>query len=168
MTNDPLVHALQKCSFHPRLMMVQKALIKAGYGDVEILDRRDAGQKSRYGGHELSCVLATGPVPLKVNVKVLTEDVRIRTFDELAGCLIRTGADAGLVITTGKITRSGAKWQAKFEGKSRMDAMDGRALADLIRRSGFATRQNGEPDYAFFTELEKVSEKVRAFGKEAK
>lgn len=166
MTDDPLKGALQGCSHHALLMLVSKALTRAGFGDVEIQDRRDAGQKSRHGGHEISCLAALGPVPLKVLVKVVRDDLRIRHFDELAGGVIRCGTDLGLLVTPFEISASASRAQADYR-PARVEAMGGGALAELMRCSGVAVRPSGEPDYAFLSELETVSERLLAFiGKE--
>lgn len=159
---DPLAGALRECSFHVLLMLVSKALTRAGFGDVEILDRRRAGQRSRHGGHEISCLAALGPLPLKVLVKVVQDDLRTRHFDELAGGVVRGGADLGLLVTPFEVSASVLKNQADYR-PARVESMDGHALADLMRCSGVAVRPDGSPDYAFLAELEAVSGRLLEF-----
>lgn len=71
METDPLAGMLQRCSLHVLLMVVEQALARSGFGDVEILDRRRNKQKSRFGGHELSCRTRIGSLPATVLVKVV-------------------------------------------------------------------------------------------------
>jgi hypothetical protein len=168
MPTDPLAGALQDCSLHALLMLTSKALTRAGFGDVEILDRRETGQKSRHGGHEISCLAALGPVSVKVIVKVIRDDVRTRMFDELAGAVLRNSADLGLIVTPFNVSASLSARQACY-GPARIEAMDGNALARLMRCSGIAVRSSGDVDYAFLSELETVSGRLLEFiGKERK
>lgn len=164
MTTDPLAGALQGCSFHALLMLCSKALTRSGFGDVEILDRRQRGQRSRHGGHDMDCRASVGTFPAKVIVKVVLErdGVKTRNFDELAGAALRASADLGLILTPYKVSASVAARQASY-GPVRVEAMDGKALADLMRRSGIAVRPSGEPDFAFLAELEEVSGRLLAF-----
>lgn len=166
MPTDPLVGALRECSLHSLLMLVSKALTRAGFGDVEILDRRQAGQRSRHGGHELACRAHVGPLPLDVIVKVVRDDLRTRMYDELAGAVLRNRADLGLLVTPYQISARAARNQAGYR-PARVEAIDGERLADLMRCSGVAVRPSGEPDYAFLSELETVSVRLLEFmGKE--
>ena len=148
-TDDPLVGALQECSLHPLLMLVSKALTRAGWDDAEILDRRQAGQRSRHGGHEITCAAYLGPTPVRMIVKVARDPdgVKTRMLDELAGAVLRSSADLGLIVTPFKVSASVAAKQAGY-GPARVVAMDGNALAALMRCSGIAVRPSGEPDYA--------------------
>lgn len=166
MPTDPLAGALRECSLHCLLILVSKALTRSGFGDVEIVGRRQPGQKSRFGGHEIACAAALGPLPLKVLVKVVRDDLRLRHFDELAGGVIRGRADLGLLVSPFEISASAARAQALYR-PARVESMDGNGLAELIRCSGFAVRPDGSPDYAFLSELETVSERLLEFvGKE--
>ena len=166
MPTDPLAGALQGCSLHALLMLTSKVLTRSGFGDVEILDRRETGQKSRYGGHEISCLAALGPVPVKVIVKVVRDDVRTRMLDELAGAVIRSSADLGLIVTPYHVSASISGRQAGYR-PARVEALDGASLARLMRCSGIAVRPSGDVDYAFLSELETVSQRLLEFvGKE--
>ena len=162
MKTDELAEALKQCSLHSLLMLTSKALARAGFGDVEILDRRRAGQKSRYGGHEISCLAHLGPVPVRVLVKVVRDDVRTRMLDELAGCVIRSGADIGIVASAYQVSPSVAARQADYR-PARVEILDGKALSKLMRCSGIAVRPAGGVDYAFLQELEEVSERLLDF-----
>ena len=164
MTNDPLTGALQGCSLHPLLMLLSKALTRAGWHEAEILDRREAGQKSRNGGHEIACAAYLGPTTLRMIVKVARDPdgVKTRMLDELSGAVLRSSADLGLIVTPYKVSPSVAARQAIY-GPARVITMDGSALAELMRCSGIAVRPSGEPDYAFLSELETVSERLLAF-----
>lgn len=167
-TDDPLAGALRGCSLHPLLMLVSKALTRAGWDEAEILDRRESGQRSRHGGHEIACLALLGPTPVRMVVKVARDrdGVKTRMLDELAGAVLRSSADLGLIVTPYQVSPSVAAKQASY-GPARVVAMDGNALAELMRRSGVAVRPSGEPDYAFLSELETVSERLLEFiGKE--
>lgn len=162
MKTDELAEALKQCSLHAQIMLISKALTRAGFGDVEILDRRRARQKSRYGGHEISCLAHLGPVPVRVLVKVVRDDVRTRMLDELAGCVIRSGADLGVLVSAYNVSASVNSQQVSYR-PARVAILDGKALAKLMRCSGVAVRPDGTPDYAFLTELEEVSERLLDF-----
>lgn len=158
---DSLQGALQSCSLHSLLMLTSKALTRSGFGDVEILDRRHSKQKSRSGGHELSCHTTIGILPAKVVVKVINDEVRIRMLDELAGAVDRTHADLGLIVTTKRLCKSARKMLASYR-RSRISAIEGPELATLLLKHGIAAR-GADVDYAFLSSLEEVSEKLLSF-----
>ncbi|MEA2552704.1 MAG: hypothetical protein QOJ65_880, partial [Fimbriimonadaceae bacterium] len=125
--NDPqLVAALQNCSFHAFLLILQQVLSPMGYGDVQILDRRRSSQKSRHGGHELVCrTIAAGRL-VTVVVKVLHDDVRIGQLDELAGVILRMDSDAGLVVTPHRVSKTAKAMLASNRYKPlQMNTIDG-------------------------------------------
>jgi len=160
---DPLTLALRECSLHSLLMLTSKVLTRAGFGDVEILDRRETGQKSRHGGHEMSCLTYVGSLPVRSIVKVVPQyDLRTRHFDELAGGVLRAGADLGLLVTPHKVSASIAGKQPSYR-PARLEVIDGNSLASLMRCSGIGVRPDGSPDYAFFAELEEVSGRLMGF-----
>lgn len=160
---DPLALALRECSLHCLLMLISKVLTRAGFGDVEILDRRETGQKSRNGGHELLCVTYIGSLAFRTVVKVVRDDdLKTRHFDELAGVVLREDADLGLLVALKKVSASIAAKQPSYR-PVRVEALDGGALASLMRCSGIAVRPDGSPDYAFLAELEEVSERLLGF-----
>ncbi|MGV3615279.1 MAG: restriction endonuclease [Fimbriimonas sp.] len=165
MTADPLVPALEGASLHSLLMCVSKALTRSGFGDVEIQDRRSSRQKSRHGGHELTCLSSVGGYPLKVVVKVVRDDVRTRMVDELAGTVLRTQADLGLLVTPFNVSPKARAAQARYR-PVRLELVDGKRLADFMRCSGIGVRPKGSVDYAFFAELEAVSGRMLAFLRE--
>lgn len=168
MNRDPLEGALQGCSLHALLMCVSKALARSGFGDVQILDRRSSRQKSRYGGHEILCESALGTYPLRVAVKVVRDTARTRMGDELAGTVLRTGADMGLLVTPFNVSPKLRQAQGSYK-PARIETLDGGGLARLMRCSGVGVRPNGDVDYAFFAELEQVSRRLLDFiGREAR
>lgn len=164
MTKDPLAGALRQCSLHSLLMLTSKALSNAGWHETEILDRRDARQKSRHGGHEISCVARLSPTPVKMIVKVIRDKggVKTRMLDELSGAVLRNSADLGLIVTPYKVSASITAKQAGYR-PARVESLDGEGLARLMRCSGIAVRPSGEVDYAFLSELEDVSERLLDF-----
>ncbi len=169
-TDDPLVGALRGCSLHALLMLLSKALTRSGWSEAEIQGRRDAGQKSRNGGHEIACLALLGPTPVRMIVKVSRdpEGVKTRMLDELSGAVLRNSADLGLIVTPYKVSASVAEKQGSY-GAARVVAIDGNGLARFMRCSGVAVRPNGESDYAFLSELETVSGRLLEFiGKEGK
>jgi hypothetical protein len=168
MTNTAMMKMLQTASLHSLLMMTSKALSRSGFGDVQILDRREAKQKSRYGGHELLCVTTIGGIPVRVVVKVIRDTFRIRMFDELAGVVIRQHADMGILISPRQGSEIGMKWQPQYR-PLKIYSMDGHALSRMISRSRIGTKDGLTPDYAFLEELEEMGARVRSFinGKEA-
>jgi len=167
MPTDELTGALQQCSLHALLMLTSKALSRAGF-DTELLDRRQTRQKSRNGGHEILCVARLGNIPVRMIVKVIRDDVRTRMLDELAGAVLRSSADLGLIVSPFNVS---PKMEAKQAGyrPARVEAVGGDSLASLMRCSGIAVRPSGEVDYQFLGELENVSERLLEFiGKEPK
>lgn len=162
MESDPLVPMLRSASLHALLMLASKALTRAGFGDVQILDRRLPGQRTRHGGHELLAESSVGFVPLRIAVKVVRDDARQRMADELAGVVLRQGADVGVLLTPFRISR---KVRASHTGV-RLEYVDGEHLARLMRFHGIGVRDKGGVDYAFFDELEAVSDRLLTFMRE--
>ncbi len=149
--------ALRGLSLHALLMTVSKVLARAGFGDVQVLDRRQNRQRSRYLGHELLCEGRIGTIPVSVVVKVVRDEVRTRMLDELAGVVRRRSADVGLLVTP-YASRKGAEHPG-----SRVEVLDGPRLAALLRQHGVGVRPSGDPDYAFFAALEDVSGRLINF-----
>lgn len=165
MKNEPLVGALQNTSLHALLMLVSKGLTRAGFGDVQILDRRQSRQKSRFGGHELQCLTSVGNLPGKVVVKVIQDAVRLRMVDEMAGVIQRTGADLGLIISPFHVTRKAKQVIREYRG-SRINVLDGEALAQLLKQYEIGIRGKGSVDYAFFGGLEEMAQRLTRFMRE--
>ncbi len=163
---DPLIPMLQSASLHALLMIAAKALTRAGFGDVQILDRRQPQEKSRHGGHELLAETAIGFVPVRVVVKVVRDDARQRMADELAGVVLRRQADIGLLLTPYHISPQLMKNQESVR-PVRVLFVDGELLAKLMRKHRIGVRAEGGVDFAFFTELELVSDRLLTFIKEA-
>ena len=166
--NDPMTPMLRTASLHGILIALSKALSRSGFGDVQILDRRRSRQKSRYGGHEILCETSVGEYPMKVVVKVVQDRIRVRMADELAGTVLRTNADLGILVSP--FNRSGSI--AGLQGAHRpvrIEFLDGDRLAALLRRSGVGVRGKGELDYAYFTALEEVACRIEVFlGRESR
>ena len=162
MNEHPYEGILQTCSLHSLLMLTSKALTREGFGDVQILDRRQAKQKSRYGGHELMCETTIGSLPAKVVVKVINEDLRLRMFDELAGVVDRMKADLGILVTPRYVSAKLFGQQESYS-RSRIALIDGNGLASLLSKHGIGMRPKGEIDYAFFSSLEEVSDRILTF-----
>lgn len=162
MNQTPFVGALQQCSLHSLLMLTSKALSRSGFGDVQILDRRQSKQKSRYGGHELECRFLVGTMSMKVIVKVVRDSVRVRMLDELAGAVLRSKADLGLIVTPHHVTVNAARHQASYQ-RARIEIIDGKQLAELLQQVRVGIRSKGDVDYAFFEALEEVSLRMLSF-----
>lgn len=153
METDPLAGMLQRCSLHVLLMVVEQALARSGFGDVEILDRRRNKQKSRFGGHELSCRTRIGSLPATVLVKVVQDRVRTRMIHEMAGCVLDRDAELGLIISPFNSSQLRAKKQP-IDPKLRVRIIEGTDLAKMVKCSGIGVRPKGEVDYAYFAEME--------------
>lgn len=162
MTRVPLTGALQGCSLHSLLMVTSQALSRSGYGDVQILDRRQSKQRSRFGGHELACFTNLGSVQAKVIVKVIRDTVRIRMLDELSGAVLRTGANLGILVTPFDVAKSAAKQLGKYD-PTHIEVIDGDALAELLTKYHIGLRSRGDVDYAFFGGLEEASDRIMSF-----
>ena len=162
MTETPLQHALKNCSLHVLLMITSKALSRVGYGDVQILDRRTSRQKSRFGGHELLCQTTLGGRSVTVLVKVLRDSIRIRNLDELAGTVIRRGADSALIITPHHVTRVAKTLISEYK-PLKTAVIDGLELAGMLSEARIGTRGNSDVDYAFFGEIEEASARILSF-----
>lgn len=161
MKDKAMVEMLKGCSLHSLLMLTSKVLTRSGFGEVEILDRRETKQRSRYGGHELRCTVNLGIVPMKVIVKVINDSVRVRMLDELTGTVSRTKADLGLIVTPHHLT-STAKLHQAFYRQARVQVIDGQQLAGMLQKAGIGVRDR-DVDYAFFGALEDVSGRLLAF-----
>lgn len=162
MTNQAMLHMLQNSSLHTLLLLTAKVLSRTGFGEVQILDRRETRQKSRFGGHELMCESSFGSLPLKVIVKVINDGIRVRMLDELAGAVIRTKADLGIIVSPRHVTATARKLQPHYQA-ARVKIIDGAELVDQLQRLGIAVRPCGEPDYSFFGAMEEVGRRVNAF-----
>lgn len=162
MNDQPMIQVLQNSSLHGLLLVTSKMLARSGFGDVQILDRRETRQKSRFGGHELLCESSLGSLPVKVIVKVINDSIRLRMLDELAGAVMRTKADLGLIVSPHHLTSSASRHQASYKA-ARVEAIDGAELVGRLTRLGIGVRKSGELDYQFFGGLEEVSRRVMCF-----
>jgi hypothetical protein len=153
MTELAMRTMLRASSLHTLIVLTSKMLARSGFGDVEILDRRHVKQKSRFGGHELLCESTVGALPLKVIVKVINDDVRLRMLDEMAGAVMRMGADLGIIVSPRSLTAAAKKYR-NGHSSSRVVVIDGTEFVARLLQLGIAVRCNGEPDYAFFAGLE--------------
>lgn len=162
MNDKALEGALEQCSLHSLLMLTSKVLSRSGFGDVQILDRRQPRQKSRYGGHEIMCLGSVGSVPVKVVVKVIKDSVRLRMLDELAGTVIRTKADMGLIVSPFHLSATAKKHQDSYTSV-RLETVDVSELARLLRLYGIGVRERGSVDFQFFAALEEAGVRILNF-----
>lgn len=162
MNDKSMTEMLKGCSLHSLLMLTSKVLTRSGFGDVEILDRRQSKERSRYGGHELQCTVNLGFVPMRVIVKVINDSVRVRMLDELAGTVARRNADLGMIVTPHHLTSTAKLHQAVYR-KAHVHVIDGTNFAQLLRKAGIGTRGAVDVDYAFFGALEDVSARLLTF-----
>lgn len=161
MTNIQLQGALRASSLHALLIMIAKALSRSGYGDVQFLDRRNPREKSRHGGHELLCEATIGTRAVKIIVKVLRDSIRIRNLDEMAGTVMRMGADSGVIISPFHTTKVAQTLLEKY--RPRTEVVDGEALAAMLEARSIGVRNKGEVDYAYFGELEHLANQISHF-----
>ena len=161
MNDAPLIASLQGCSLHALVILTTKLFSRLGLGDVEIMDRRLPGQKTRHGGYELLCRANLGEFPVKVVVKVIRDDIRLRMLDELSGVVYRTRADFGIIVSPFFLSTRSGRTLGALRSK-RLEVIDGKRLAAMLTKAGLGVRTT-EPDYAFFGGLEEASEKVAAF-----
>lgn len=154
--------AVSNCSLHATLLLVSKALTLSGFGEVEVLDRRTSRQKSRLGGCELMCRTSMGHVQLKIIVKVLTDSLRQRLFDELAGSSDRLRSDFGILVSTRNLSSKFASATALYQ-RAHLEVIDLAKLCHLLAKFKIGIRANGEPDYAYFAELEVQADRVDQF-----
>ena len=162
MNDQELQATLKQCSLHSLLLVTSRAFARAGFGDVQILDRRQSKQKSRFGGHEIMCDLSVGFFPVRIIVKVLQDGVRLRHLDELAGTVRRTTADMGIVVSPHSLT-AGAEAHLNGYQPMRIEVVTGSAFARLLSTYHVGVRSRGEVDYAYFSALEDASEKLISF-----
>ncbi len=162
MNDHALEAVLKRCSLHALLIVTSRALSRAGFGDVELLDRRQSKQKSRFGGHELLCETTVGGLPFRVIVKVVKESVRLRNVDELSGAVRRMNADLGIVVSPSNLTANAAR-HVKSYAPIRLEALTGRTFSELLSRYHIGVRSRGDVDYAFFDQLEEASQRLISF-----
>ncbi len=162
MTEISMRNMLKRSSLHTLLLLTSKMLARTGFGDVEILDRRETKQKSRFGGHELQCETSLGALPLKVIVKVINDGVRLRMLDEMAGAVMRTKADLGIIVSPHHLTSSAEQHLASHKS-ARVVVIDGVEFARRLVRLGIGVRDFGEVDYQFFGKLEEIGGRALAF-----
>lgn len=162
MTHTPMIEMLKHCSLHSLLMLTSKVLARAGFGDVQIMDRRHEKQRSRYGGHELVCNVNLGVVPMKIVVKVINDAVRVRMLDEMVGTVSRVRADLGIIVTPHHVTGSALVQRTAYR-TARVEVIDGPQLERMLRKYGIGQRGDKGVDYAFFGALEDVSMRLLGF-----
>lgn len=162
MNERELQTILQNCSLHSLLLVTSKMLARSGYGDVQILDRREVRQKSRFGGHELLCESTLGTVPVKVIVKVIGDSIRLRMLDELAGAVLRTNSDLGIIVSPYPLSTAVARHKESYNA-ARIAVIDGDGLATRLNTLGIGVRPRGGVDYQFFAHLEDMGSRARAF-----
>lgn len=162
MPNSRLQLVLQQTSLHALLILVSRMLGMSGFGDAQIMDRRTPGQRSRDGGHELLCRGTYGGLPMKVAVKVICDAVRVRMLDEMAGTVLRTRADLGIVVSPFHVTRA-ALAQKDLYHAARVSIIDGESLAGRLQALGIGCYPNGAVDLGFFLELQAVANRARQF-----
>lgn len=51
----PLIAALRECSLYELELIILALLPLEGFGEAELLDRRQNSQRTRYGGFEIIC-----------------------------------------------------------------------------------------------------------------
>ncbi len=162
METDPLVGMLQRLSLHELLLICQQVLARAGFGDVEVLDRRRSREKSRFGGHEIQCRGRYAGIDVLVAVKLICGRLNTRMFDEMCGVVDRRRADMGLLISPYHLSAAGAQKQARY-ARAHLEVLDGPKLAQMMRCSGIGVRPKGDVDYAFFDELRVQSGRILNF-----
>lgn len=153
---------LQASSLHVLLILTSKLLTREGFGDVQILGRRQTKQKSRFGGHEIMCETTIGSEPAKVVVKVVNDAGRLRHLDELSGVADRTSAAMSLLVTPHNLTKSAMRNQPLYR-RSRVEIFDGAKLASLMFKHKVGTRGTGDVDYEYFGALEDASDALLGF-----
>lgn len=158
---EAIVQRLRKCSFPAYLHIVHKTLIRAGFGDVQLLDRFETYQKSRYGGHEIECFVPCGSRSIKVVVKVIKDRIRIRMLDELVGVLNRCGGEMALIVSPFIMGDEVAIQSTRYNTVS-LDVIDEVDLVRLMSKHTVGVRRNGELDYAYFEALEEDIAAIRA------
>ncbi len=157
-----LKSVLKGSSLHVCLMLVSKVLTRTGYGDIQVLDRRHRRQKSSIGGCELLCQTSIGSVPIKVIIKIIKDSVRTRMLDEMAGAIDRTKSDFGIVVSTEELSDKARLTRDEYK-KSRVEVIDCLLFSEMLQKFRIGVRPNGEPDYAFFAELEGQLDRVNEF-----
>lgn len=162
MNEQPMMHALKQSSLHALLILLSKALTREGFGDVQILDRRQDKQKSRFSGHEVLCESSVGQVPFRMVVKVIRKPFRRDMFDQLAGVVVRRKADVGMLVNTHQGNEKVMKWQDDY-GSHRIVVLDGPKLVQMLARHGVGIRKSGEPDHAFLDALEEQALRIQMF-----
>jgi hypothetical protein len=162
MNQKEFTSVLQTCSLHSLLLVTSKMLARSGYGDVQILDRRETKQKSRFGGHELLCESTLGTVPIKVIVKVISDSIRLRMLDELAGAVLRTNSDLGIIVSPYPLSNRVARHKESYNA-ARITVIYGDGLATRLTTFGIGVRPHGGVDYQFFAHLEDIGSRARTF-----
>lgn len=158
---DEFLVALRSASLHVRLLLIQRLLGRAGFGDIEIMDRRMEGQRSRNLGYELTCHSVKGTLPIRILVKVTKEHGRLRMVDELASVVHREQAHAGLLVVLNQVAASVRTFQFS-RLCSPVEVVEPFTLLPLFHRHGVAVRPAGGVDYAYLEELEMQSEQLLA------
>ncbi len=99
---------------------------------------------------------------MKVVVKVIRHPFKARLFQELAGVAICERADFALLITPHKLSGKMRAVQQRLSNV-RVEVIDGKMLAALIRAQESKIGKNSTVDDAYFEALEMYSERVLDF-----
>ena len=153
MTNlQELQVKLQECSLYGLLLVTSAALTRAGYGDVQFQDRRESRQKTKHGGHELTCTLRVGEAMSRAVVKVINDGIRTRMCDEAMGTADRRRADFAMIVSPHNLSPKVAHQQGQYT-KTPLQVFAGIDLAALVAKYKVGIRKDGSIDYAYYETL---------------
>ncbi|HMS56450.1 MAG TPA: hypothetical protein PKA27_13720 [Fimbriimonadaceae bacterium] len=144
-----LQEKLKACSLYGLLLVTQKALTRAGYGDVQFQDRRQRRQKTKHGGHELTCLWHHGDCASSVVVKVSTYALRTRNLDEAIGTVDRRRADSAMVVSPHNLSPKVAVKQGQY-ATAPLTVLAGSELAGLVATHGVGLLPDGTIDHIFY------------------
>lgn len=157
---EPLVHQIQTLSIGGLQLLLQPLFAMEGVGDTLLMGRLRQKQRSKKGGFELCCRGSFGPIHTTTIVKVIMDhQIRVRSLAEMAGNIDRFRADFGIVLTTETVCKSALRELPKFM-KSSVHIMEGRDLAAMMVKHRLGIRENGEPNYSYFSALNEIAERI--------
>jgi hypothetical protein len=150
------------------LLVVARLLERQGYRQVRLLGRKEFVGRNRSGGWDLEATaprqqaMSAGQAGPRCIIQVKQFDkltVQQRTVDELRGCILRSGAGLGILITTSRFSPV-AQEAAQTSSLAPIVLLSGKELLSLLiqQRLGVFQKPNSKwaVDLEFFRSIREV------------
>ena len=150
------------------LSVIAQLLERQGYRRIRLLGRKEFVGRNRSGGWDLESIaprqqaMSAGQAGPQCIIQVKQFDelaVQQRTVDELRGCILRSGAGLGVLITTSRFSPV-AQEAAQASSLAPVVLLSGKELVSLLlqQRLGVSQKPNGNwaVDLEFFHSIREM------------